>query len=94
MKTYITERKNDYQKTLTRIICDRCGKDIPLPTPESGFTDSTIIFEVGKPLGKDKTAVTGWCVEDVCDVCAEALREILVENGFKVRELVREEIYE
>lgn len=94
MKTYTTMQKTYTESTLIRITSDRCGKDIPLPSPERGFIDSTVCFEVGKPLGKDKTAVTGWCVEDVCAGCAEVLREILVENGFKVTELSRQEIYD
>ena len=68
--------------------CDRCGKDVPEPPGSYSRRDFTLEFLEGSsyPEGTD---LTGWELPDCCDECVAVLKELLLANGFKVRDAER-----
>jgi hypothetical protein len=65
-------------------ICDRCGAKIP----ESARFDTrefVLSFNIGESYPDDASGHV-WEVEDLCDYCVFLLKELLLQNGFKVNE--------
>ena len=85
-RTVLKEKRD----ILARIICDRCGKDIPLPrrldAGEIEIRELELSFYEGSNWPEEGLNVTGWAVHDLCDECLALLREWLVANGFNVQE--------
>ncbi len=68
--------------------CDRCGVDVPSPKGHRR-RDFTLEFLEGSTYPSGDTDLEGWELEDCCDDCAAFLKELLVTNGFKLKNVQR-----
>lgn len=83
MRTY--EEKLVSQKTLVKSFCDKCSKEIEEPNDYILNDKIKVTYEYC--AYGDYWVNWGFEVEDLCLDCCKSLKELLIENGYKVKEL-------
>ena len=80
----IKEVKEVVTRKLVKTVCDRCGAEIPEVTSHV-VRELTLEFKVGYSYPDDWGGKV-WEVEDLCDDCIGFLKNLLLQNGFKLNE--------
>lgn len=87
-KTYKKIEKVIEREEFVSCTCDRCGKELGEDYGNRGYDRREFTFTTGSTYEGGYTGdKKGWEIEDLCDECVEVLRELLVQNGFKIREI-------
>ena len=66
-------------------ICDRCDNSIPWNTGAYDLNEFKLSYIVGSDYPEGQFG-TKWEVEDLCDDCIDHLKDVLLAEGFKVKE--------
>lgn len=73
-------------KQLTEVVCDRCAGPVEAEG-QYDMREFTLEHKIGKSYPSESYVTDGWEVEDLCNNCIQVLRNILIDNGFKLKEL-------
>ena len=81
---YIEKQEMVTKRHLVSTTCDWCGGEVLKPTYDYETRHFELQFTRGTNYGSDYCGANGWHVPDLCDICVEKLKTILIENGVSV----------
>lgn len=73
------------QERVVATYCDKCGAEVPVLGPYE--TREFQFIAVKGWAYPDGAGGDGWVLEDLCDLCAQQLRNLLENNGYKTEDL-------
>ena len=84
-----TETKTVTRRKFIKTTCDKCNAEIP--SGDSYDTrDFELSFTVGTCYPENSGDQKGWKVEDLCNSCLEWLKNVLIGNNVKLKEIDRD----
>ena len=85
MRTYVKIQRIVEDEKVENVFCDWCGVEMGTHSLYDGKYVLTAI--TGSESYPDCGWENGWQIEDLCDPCVERLRQLLVDNGVKIKKI-------